>query len=285
VIRPVGRLRSLLFAPAVRSELVEKAPGLGADGIVIDCEDGTPPGAKDRGRANALQLADRLSAGPVQVFVRVNAVASPWFADDVASGLAEGLHGVLVPKVETLDELDRVAGALTAAGRAHLGVIAGLETALAVADARVLLAHPVVVSAYFGAEDYTADVGGVRTAAGTEVLYARSHIALAARLAGVPVLDQVVPAVRDDVTFLRQAQEARALGYRGKLCLHPSQVALANQAFLPSADEVDRARRLLLAYEEAAGLGLGAIDFEGQVVDEALAAQARQILTAAAPDP
>jgi citrate lyase subunit beta/citryl-CoA lyase len=139
----------------------------------------------------------------------------------------------------------------------------------------------VVVAGYFGVDDFVADMGGIRTSTGAEVLYARSQVVLAARLAGVPALDQAVSSLRDDALFLRECREARTLGYRGKLCLHPSQVLLANQAFLPSVAETDRARRLLLAYEEAVGMGEAAIDFEGQMVDESLAAQARQLLATA----
>jgi citrate lyase subunit beta / citryl-CoA lyase len=281
-VQSIGRLRSLLFAPAVRPDLLAKMPGTGADGIVIDCEDATPSGAKDQGRANARRVAPTLTG--TAVFVRVNAVPTPWFADDVSQGLDPGLAGVVVPKVEDGAQLDVAADALRAAGLGHLGLVAGLETGLGVADARTLLAHRAVVAGYFGAEDFIADLGGVRTASNAEVLYARSHVALAGRLAGVPTLDQIVADFRNADAFVAEAAEARALGFKGKLCIHPGQVALANRAFVPSAAEVDRARRLLAAYEESTAVGVAAIDFEGQMVDEPLAAQARQVLAAAEDD-
>lgn len=284
-VRPVDRLRSVLFAPAVRPDLLAKLATTGADGVVIDCEDATPANAKDEGRANARRLAPSLVGQGPAVFVRVNAVPSPWFDQDISTALSDDLAGVVVPKVETLDHLDTVAGALAAAGHGALGVVAGLETGLGVADARVLLSHPVVVAGYFGAEDYIADLGGVRTPGNVEVLYARSHVALAGRLAGIPTLDQIVADFRNDAAFSFEASEARSMGFRGKLCIHPGQVPLANQAFVPSAAEVERARRLLAAYEESTAVGVAAIDFEGQMVDEPLAAQARQILASAEEDP
>ncbi|MGI9591204.1 MAG: HpcH/HpaI aldolase/citrate lyase family protein, partial [Myxococcota bacterium] len=167
------------------------------------------------------------------------------------------------------------------AGLGELCVLAGIETALGVANARELLAHPRVEAAYFGAEDFIADMGGVRTEDSQEVLYARSRVALAGRLAGVPTLDQVVTDFRNDALFERETAEARAMGFQGKLCIHPRQVALANQGFVPSESEVDHARRLLEAYERESAAGIGAIEFEGQMVDEPLAARARQILAAA----
>jgi citrate lyase subunit beta/citryl-CoA lyase len=114
------------------------------------------------------------------------------------------------------------------------------------------------------------------------VLYGRSQVALAGRLAGVPTLDQVVVDFRNDAAFGREVREARSLGYRGKLCIHPAQVVVANAGFVPSTEEVDFARRLLDAYARASAEGIAAIDFEGQMVDEPLAARARQILAAAA---
>jgi len=278
--QPIGRTRSLLFAPAVRPDLVARLAERGADAVVIDCEDATPPDAKSTGRSNARELAPALAAS-CQVTVRVNSPATEWFLDDVRDGLCAELAAVVVPKIESIVDLDRVARELAAAGFADLGVVAGIETALGVADARALLAHPQVVAAYFGAEDFIADMGGVRTASNHEVAFARSAVALAGRLAGVPVLDQVVTDFRDDERFVREASEARALGYAGKLCIHPGQVVLANGAFVPSATEVDRARRLLQAYESASAAGIAAIDFEGQMVDAPLAAQARRVLTLA----
>lgn len=281
VTKEIGRLRSLLFAPAVRPDFVARLSERGADAVVIDCEDATPAGSKATGRANARELAPTLAAS-CAVMVRINPPATEWFAADVAEGLCVDLAAVVVPKVETIEGLDTVCRALAAAGLADIGILAGLETALGVAEARPLLAHPQVVAAYFGAEDFIADMGGVRTASNLEVAYARSAVALAGRLSGVPVLDQVVTDFRDDERFVQEAREARSFGYAGKLCIHPGQVALANAAFIPSASEVDRATRLLAAYESASRLGVAAIDFEGQMVDEPLAAQARRVLDLAA---
>ena len=213
--------------------------------------------------------------------VRVNALPTEWLRADIDDGLATGLTAIVLPKAESTVGLDAVAAMLDAAGHPGLGILAGIETALGVADARPLLAHPRVVAAYFGAEDFIADMAGVRTGSNDEVAYARGAVAVAARLAGVPVLDQVVTDFRNGERFEREAHEARAMGYAGKLCIHPDQVAIANDAFVPSAEEIDRARRLLAAYETASASGVAAIDFEGQMVDEPLAAQARRILALA----
>ena len=283
-IRQIDRLRSLLFAPAVRPDFIERLPGRGADAVVVDCEDATPAGAKDEARANVRSIVPGIIGPETQVFVRVNSVASEWFEADIAEGLVEGLAGIVVPKIESTNQIDVVTEALRRAGYPDIGILAGIETALGVADARELLAHPLVVAAYFGAEDFIADMGGVRTRSGDEVAFARSSVALAARLGGVAVVDQIVADFRDDERFREESASARAMGYHGKLCIHPRQVDLANIAFVPSPEEVEHAIGLLAAYDEASAAGIAAIDFEGQMVDEPLAAQARRILALANDD-
>ena len=275
-----GRWRSLLFAPANRPEMAAKLPRSGPDAVVLDLEDAVPEAAKADARRIALATVPALAeveGGPT-VLVRVNAPRTDWFADDVTAVVAAaGLAGVVVPKLESADEVAEVRNALDQAGGSMLLLVAGIETAIGAADARSVLRAGVDV-AYFGAEDFVADMGGVRTAGNGEVAYARAEVALAARLAGVALLDMVVTDFGDDERFSREAAEARALGYGGKLCIHPAQVPLANAAFVPSAGEVDRARRLLAAYDAAVAEGHAAIAFEGQMVDEPLARRARALV-------
>jgi citrate lyase subunit beta/citryl-CoA lyase len=277
------RWRSVLFAPANRPELVAKLPRSSPDVVVLDLEDAVPPaekaGARASARAGALTLLG-LGDGPA-VLIRVNAPMTAWHVDDLAEAPVPGIAGVIVPKLETLEEVTSVAAALDGSGCTEVGIVAGIETARGVADARLLLASPRVVACYFGAEDFTVDMGGTRRDDNFEVQFARAQVALAARLGGIPAIDIVVAAFDDDSRFLREAAEARALGFAGKLCIHPRQVPLANTAFVPSADEVARARALLAAYDAAVADGRAAIAFEGQMVDEPLAARARAIIAAA----
>ena len=262
-----GRWRSLLFVPANKPALAVKAARSGADVVVLDLEDAVPPAGKVDARVTLNEAARELD-GSVPLCVRVNHPDSEWFVDDVAS-LPDGLTAVIVPKLESAVQLDAVTVALD--GRP---ILAGIETVLGVVDAREVL-RPPVVACYFGAEDYIFDLDGVRTDTNAEVAYARSYVAMAARLAGVPALDMVTIDFRDGDRFSAEARQARSLGYAGKLCIHPAQVALANDAFRPTAEEIDWARRLLAAFAEARGM---TIAFEGLMVDEVVAARARAIL-------
>ncbi|MCP2013697.1 citrate lyase subunit beta/citryl-CoA lyase [Deinococcus sp. HSC-46F16] len=279
---PSLRPRSVLFAPGGRADLIAKLPRSAPDAVVIDLEDAVPatPEAKATARPVARDAArDLIAAAPhLAVFVRVNAVHSPFFEDDLAV-LTPELAGVVVPKLEAAADVRRVRAALAQRGL-DLPLLAGLETGAGVWNAREILAEEGVEWAYFGAEDYTTDLGGSRTPGNLEVVYARSHVALAARLTGVHALDIVVTALNDADTFRADAAQGRALGYGGKLCIHPAQVALAHEFFGPTDAEAERARRLLDAAHEAALAGHGAFSFEGQMVDEPMLAKARAILHA-----
>ncbi len=263
------RWRSVLFVPGNRPDLAAKAPRSGPDLVVLDLEDAVPSTDKVSARATIGEAAQGLAGVPV--CVRVNAPTSSWIVEDIAA-LPGDLAMVAVPKLESAAQLSEIADAL--GGRP---VVAGLETVRGVADARDVL-RPPVVACYFGAEDFVADLGGVRTETNSEVAYARAHVAIAARLSGIPALDLVTLEYGNADRFLREAHDARALGYAGKLCIHPAQVPLANGAFSPSAAEVDWAQRLLAAFTDAAG---ATIAFEGQMVDEVVATRARAILGSA----
>lgn len=281
---PTLRPRSVLFAPGNRADLIAKLPRSQPDAVVIDLEDAIPATAEAKAAARPVArdaARDLIAAAPhLAVLVRVNSPYSPYFADDLAV-LTPELAGVVVPKLESARDVQQVAEALAGHGLS-LPIMAGLETAAGVWNAREIMTSPSgtgpVAWAYFGAEDYTTDLGGIRTPGNLEVLYARSQVALAARLAGIPALDIVVTALNDPAVFNTDAQQGRALGYAGKLCIHPAQVELAHLIFGPTPADRARARKLLDAAQAAAQAGHGAFSFEGQMVDEPMLAKARAVL-------
>ncbi len=209
------------------------------------------------------------------MLLRVNPVGSPWFAADIAAAAGCAAAGVVVPKLATRDQVRQVREALAAHSRPGALIIAGIETALGVADARTLLTGE-LSGAYFGAEDYIADMGGRRSPGGDEVLYARSQVCLAAYLAGIPAIDQVVTDIASDGQFLADARRGQALGYQGKMCIHPRQIGLAHEAFTPTPEEVAHARAVVAAGAE----GVGVVG--GQMVDEVHVRMARAVLARAA---
>ncbi|MDF2977375.1 MAG: Citryl-CoA lyase, partial [Actinomycetospora sp.] len=199
---------------------------------------------------------------------------------DVAAVAGSAAHGVVLPKLESPEQLEDLRA------RVDLPVVGGLETARGVARCRELVgggtrsaAEPDhrggLLAVYFGAEDYIASIGGRRTAEGREVLYARSEVVLAGAVAGVGVLDQAVVAARDEEAYRADARVGRELGYDGKICIHPSQVALAHEAFTPTDDEVAHARAVI----EAGSSGVGVLD--GEMVDDVHLRMARAVLSRA----
>lgn len=267
--------RSLLFVPGDRADMVAKAPRSSPDAIAVDLEDAVAPGDKDEARRTAVAAVDDLpdrnqhADRGALVLIRVNPPGTPWFDDDVEAVVGTRA-GVVLPKYEEPEQLRDL--------RERLGdrpVVVGIETARGVARARDLLDGSDVTAAYFGAEDFIASVGGRRTASSREVLFARSEVLLAARLAGVGALDQTVVNVRDAELFRADAAQGRDLGYDGKICIHPAQVTLAHEVFTPSDEEIAHARDVV----EAGRAGVGVVN--GEMVDDVHLRMAAAVLARA----
>lgn len=277
---PITRLRSLLYAPANRPELAAKMVRFAPDAAILDLEDGTPVSEKIRARsvvANAAaQLRPELGGS---LWLRVNAPCSELIVEDLKTLGSAPFDGVVVPKIEHVEDVERIERLVDDVAGDSVALMWGFETVLGVRNChRILEASSRAFAAYFGAEDYIADLGGRRTRDSLETLYPRSKVATACRLRGIVAIDQVVLAIDDPERFRRDALDGVALGYHGKNCIHPAQVALCAEVYTPTQQELDRARRLLEAYDSALAAGRGTANFEGQMIDTPLVTQARTIL-------
>lgn len=265
-------IRSLFFAPANRPELVVKFPRFGADCCVIDLEDGTPEAEKDRARAMLRETVDAVRAAGLRsmLAIRVNVPGSAHYQADLEAACECDIDAVMIPKLETPEQAFEVAERISRRdGQARkCGVIGGIESVRGVLNAVDICDRtPLIDAVYFGAEDFSADIGGRRTRKGDEVATARAWVVMAARAARLTAIDIAVLDIRDDTLFLQDATFGRDLGYQGKICVAPAQVRLAHRAFSPTDDERVYARRLVDTYEAATARGLGTIDFEGRMVD------------------
>jgi len=267
-------IRSLLFAPANRPDMLTKFPRYPADAVAIDLEDGTPENEKAAARDQLPDVVAYLRQQHLKsmLLVRTNALRSHHIKADIGVALSTSVDGVIVPKLETSADLQMF--------EATMPIIGIIETARGVATVEVLVDQQAgrLSALAFGAEDFITDIGGRRTPEGLEVLYARSRVVLAARFGGLQALDQVFTAIKDDEGFRRDAEVGRQLGYGGKMCVTPRQIEIANEVFSPSPEEIDRSRRLIQVYEEAQSEGRGVIEFEGSMVDEPLLKRARAVL-------
>ena len=261
---PAPASRSYLFVPGDRPERFDKAWASAADEVILDLEDAVAPAHKGRARDAIAGWLDR--ARPV--WLRVNAVDTEWFADDLRLARAPGVAGVMLSKAEA------VPGELATLHQARgVAVIALIETALGLAHARELATAPAVQRLAFGALDFQADLGieGDDDA----LLFFRSQLVWQSRLAGLaPPVDGVTVAIGDEVVLTRDALRARRLGFGAKLCIHPRQLEVVHAAFAPDDAQRAWAQRVLAALEAG---GAGAVALDGRMVDRPVALKAQRI--------
>ena len=261
----IALARSFLFVPANRPERYAKALASGAGAVIIDLEDAVAPDAKVAARA---QLAEAFATVPaaelVRVLVRINAVGTPWHDDDLQllQQLAgAGLGGVVLPKLESVAELTRVA-ASTGPGCALLPM---LESAAGLAVLDALAAGPQVLRLVFGNLDFQADLGMACAPDETELQPVRLALVLASRRAGLAApVDGVTPGTRDAAQLQTDAARSRRGGFGAKLCIHPSQVAAVNAALGPTELEIQWARKVLA---ENTRVGGAVFNLDGRMVD------------------
>jgi citrate lyase subunit beta/citryl-CoA lyase len=265
-------LRSVLFVPGTREDRFTTATSSGADAVVFDLEDGVEASRKREARDTVGRFFGAADGSGPLLIVRVNAAASRWFADDLAfAGGLRALGGVILPKTETVEQLRRVAEVVGADRVYPL-----LETARGVLNAPALAdAMPEIPAVLVGAEDLTAEIGVRRTTDGEEILFARSQVVLAATAAAADAIDAVFTDVADADGLRRDASRARALGFRGKMTIHPRQVPVVNDVFTPSREEIEQASRVIAAFEAASD---GVIRLGNEMVDAPVVARARRLL-------
>ena len=262
------RFRSLLFAPGNKRSILSKLPRSSPDASIIDFEDSVPIDEKENAREIAKSIIPELNEEEPALFIRINALGTPHFTEDLSNGIPDGLTGLVVPKISSGEEVEQVSKSLSDFGFENLPIMAGLETVSGLVNALEITKHPQVKWCYFGAEDYVSDLGGFRRDDNREVLLARSQVSQATRLGGVHAIDMVVSDFKDDKRFTEEATEARSLGFTGKLCIHPDQVSLANKAFKPTQEELDWAIEVVAEYEKAIGRGEASIAIGSEMIDE-----------------
>jgi citrate lyase subunit beta/citryl-CoA lyase len=283
--------RSLLFVPANRQRLLDKAPTLPADALLLDLEDAVPLAEKETARLMARAYVPTIVGK--SVWVRVNALASGLLPADLEAVVGlPGLEGIVLPKPEDAAdvlEVDRLLAAQEAArglARGATALIPMIESARG-----VLFAHQMATAAervtslcLGGAEDgdLQTDLGCAWSIDGPELLYARQHTLLAARAARIEFpLDGVFANVRDAEGFERDTVLSRRLGYRGRTVIHPGQIEPANRLYSPSAQEVEYYRRVLEAFDAAVAQGAASTTVDGKMIDYAMAANARRVIALA----
>lgn len=280
-----GIVRSLLFVPGHRARFYEKLAEFRPDAVIVDLEDAVPPNEKPLARAMVRERLGGPLLAELQVYVRVNAVDTPYFRDDIPGVVAAGLYGIFLPKAASAEQLHE-ANRLLAQAELRVGLPMGtirivpiVESVRGVLNAcELATASPRVTALAFGAEDFSLDLGVERSRDGVETRYPRAQVALAAHGAGRLAIDTPWTAIDDTEGLLRETREARQLGYVAKQAIHPSQIPLIHEVFAPTADEVAWASRVVEAYQDAIGRGTGAINLDGKLIDVPMVGRARRVL-------
>ena len=281
-------LRSLLFVPGNRADMLEKAGALPPDALVPDMEDSVPIAEKATARQVIHDALPGLVRPGRKLIPRTNSLDTGLIQDDLAAVIGPHIYGVSVGKFESAWEVAQVV-ALIAGLERQAGLEEGtvkllpwIETAAGILHALdICRASPRITAVAFGAEDYTNDMGIERTAEGSELIYPRSAVAVAARASGVTAVDTPYPNFRDAEGLEREALLAKGVGFKGKFAIHPSQVEPINALYSPSPEEVEYARRVVEAFAEVEAQGRGATSLDGKMIDVPIVRRARGLLAVA----
>jgi citrate lyase beta subunit len=277
-------MRSLLYVPGISERMILKARDSAADGLILDLEDGVAPNQKLEARVTVVRLLNEVDFGDKEIFVRINALATEWGLEDARAVVAVGAPGLVIPKCESVEEVITVAPVMQSRYHQPIGgqsrkLLCQIETSRGVfASREIAESNELVVGLVFGAADLSRDLGAVLSEDETEVLFARSHVLLAARAARVAAYDSPHFAIDDLEGLRRGAVAARNLGYDGKTAIHPSHLETINEVFAPTAEQIAEAERVIEAMEAAQAEGLGAIRLDGKMIDQVHLSAARKIL-------
>jgi len=279
-------VRSKLFVPGSRPELFEKAIASGADAITFDLEDAVVPERKAEARAAVASFLSERRPGAPLLIVRVNPIGSPYFEEDLNALVLPALDVVNLPKIESGHQVREVSALIAdlVAQRSlerQIGILANIETPRAVRlAAEIATSDSRLVGLQLGFGDLF-EPFGIDRRDPVAAAAVKLSVRLAAAEGNLPLYDSAFPAVEDLAGFRAEAESARRLGLAGKSCIHPSQIATANEIFFPTAKEIDAARRIVTAAGERFSQGMGAFMLDGVMVDEPYVARARALLAIA----
>ncbi|MBI1209808.1 MAG: CoA ester lyase [Azospirillum sp.] len=280
---PVRPRRSVLYMPGSNIRALEKARTLPADGLILDLEDAVTPDAKPTAR---LQVTAALRAGGYgrrELFLRVNALNTPWGHDDLVAAAASGADAVVLPKVESADGVRQAEAVLRRAGAPDQMLIwCMMETPMGMLNAREIAgASPRLGGLIMGTSDLAKDLQASHTRKRLPLITSLGLCLLAARAHRLPILDGVYLDLEDDEGFAASCHQGGQLGFDGKTLIHPKTIAAANAAFTPSEADVASSRRIIEAHAQATREGRGVVVLDGMLIENLHVENARRLATLA----
>jgi citrate lyase subunit beta / citryl-CoA lyase len=275
--------RSVLYMPGANERALEKAKTLPADALILDLEDAVAPDAKEEARDRVCAGAASGEYGHREVTIRANGIGTQWHDADVTAIATSGAAAIVIPKVNTADDVRAVEAALVAAGAPDdLAIWAMIETPQAIFNAReIATASDRLTGFVMGTNDLVKELQAQFVPGRAPLQASLSMAVLAARAAGIVILDGVFNDLEDADGFVAECEQGRALGMDGKTLIHPKQVEPCNQVFAPSEDEVAHAREVIAAFEQATAEGRGVVTVNGRMIENLHVEQSRRIVAQA----
>ena len=275
--------RSVLYMPGANERALEKAQSIPADALILDLEDAVAPDAKEEARDRVCAASSSGSYGRREVTIRANGIGTQWHDADLKAIAAAGPAAVVVPKINSAADVHAIERALEAGGAPdHTRIWAMLETPVAVLHAdEICGASERLAVLVMGTNDLVKELRAVRVPGRGPLLGGLGLCLLAARAHGKVILDGVYNDIKDEAGFADECRQGREMGFDGKTLIHPSQVEPCNAAFAPTADEVESARRIIAAFEEAEADGRGVVTVDGRMIENLHVEESRRVLAIA----
>ena len=278
-------IRSMLSVPGVRERFIERAREVPADILNFDLEDSVAEGDKAKARGMVAEAIRDFPAKGRLLYVRINGLDTPHAELDLEAVVGPWLNGINIPKVDSGEHIRQADHYLTYLEKVRglppgqVTLIPWIETTEGLSRAyEICHASPRLIGAALGGEDFVTSLGVRRTREGAELEYPRAQVAIAARSADLVPIDAPEADFRDLEHFERDITHARGLGFKGKFCIHPTQVDVANRVFAPSPEELEWSKCVVDASEEGERQGLGAVALDGQMIDRPIVLRARELL-------
>jgi citrate lyase beta subunit len=276
--------RALLYTPGDDWKKITKALTLNVDCICMDMEDGVALNRKAEARATIVKALQELDFGASEKLARINAVGSGLEEDDIRTVLPYRPDGIVIPKVESLDQIQWGSELIEAAELTDgwslnsIRMLVGVESARGILNLKEIASHPRLDGIIFGGEDFAASIGAKRSEGAIELLYARQAVVTACAAHGLQAIDIVTIDFQDGERVRREAEFGAGFGFSGKQVIHPNQVAPVQEAFTPDDESIASARRLVEAFESHQKEGKGAFALDGQMIDMPLLKNAQKVL-------
>ena len=279
--------RSVLYMPGSNARALEKAKTLAADCLILDLEDAVAPDQKEEARAQVVSAVREGGYGEREITIRVNGTDTPWYEEDIKAAVSAKPDAVLIPKLSTSDDILRAANNLTAAGASqNIDLWAMMETPLAMLNAGGIAetgsqTNIRLTCFIMGTNDLAKETRAALTQSRQPMLVWLSTCIAAGRAYGIDIIDGVYNDFRNDAGFATECKQGAELGMDGKTLIHPTQIGPCNEAFSPSTDEIEFARKIIEAFELPENAGKGAITVDGRMVELLHAEMARRTVAIA----